>query len=398
VAHLSRVVLGAAMELQEYHTKRLFAEAGLPVLKGGVAYSSEEAVAVAKKIGGKTFSVKIQVMGYAPFYGQLVAPKTVCDGACFGVDLDEVASCVASLLERKSDWAEAVNPLAEVQKVYVEQMPGSYQNVGRFIFRVNFEKRVEVLTLVSAKGREKTFILKDDFSKEMKSAAVSFLQLKTVTLQTRMNALLTKAYRLFKKYGAVAVELGPIVVLPGDKLAITDGRLVFDPTSMFKFPELVPMIEARLGKEREMVARQNEFRYLGMRGNIACVVNGLSLGWATVDLIQSMGGKVGALLDVGMEPTKQAVTKALKLVLSEPNLDGVFVNMFGGQTRCDVIAEGLIAASPEIAVGMPFVVCLCGTNADNGNRLLFESKLPFVVVADMHTAARTIIRQIKEVS
>ena len=384
------------MELQEYRTKRLFAEAGLPVLKGGVAYSPEEAAAVAKRIGGNAFAVKIQVMGNAPFYGQVVDAKSTFDGACFGVSPNEVASCVADLLGQKPDWTSRSNPLMEVQKVYVEQMPGAYKNLGRFIFRVNFEKRVEVLTLRSEKGHEKTFVLQNGFDKNVMQAAVNFWRLKTVILQNRMRTVLDRAYRLFKKYGAVAVELGPVLAVAGDKLVIMDGRLVFDPTAVFKFPELVPMIEARLGKEREMNARQNDFKYLGMKGNIACVVNGLSFGWATVDLIQSMGGKVGALLDVGIEPSKQAVTKALKLVLSEPNLDGVFVNMFGGQTRCDLIAEGLIAASPEIAVGMPFVVCLQGTNDESGKRLLFESKLPFTVMSDMHKAVRTIIHQIKE--
>lgn len=384
------------MELQEYHTKRLFSEAGLPVLKGHVAYGAEEAAIVAKKIGGNAFAVKIQQMGNVPFYGQIINDKNLLEGACFATSPTEVAGCVSDLLKKRADWADSQHPLAEVQKVYVEQVPLVYQNLGRFIFRVNFEKRVEVLTISTKDGREKTFMLKKGFDGETKNSAVAFWKLKTDGLKNRMGNVLNKAYRLFKKYGAVAVELGPVLALTGDKLAITDGRLVFDPTSTFKFPELVPMIEARLGKEREMTARQNDFRYLGMRGNIACVVNGLSLGWATVDLVQSVGGKVGALLDVGIEPSKQAVTKALKLVLSEPNLDGVLVNMFGGQTRCDLIAEGLIAASPEIATGMPFVVCLRGTNAENGKRLLFESKLPFTVVSNMPEAARAIVRQIKE--
>ena len=384
------------MELQEYHTKRLLSEAGLPVLKGGVAYGTDEAASIAKKIGGRAFAVKIQQMGNVPFYGQIINDKNLFEGSCFATSPEEVAVCVADLLRKRSDWAESQYPLSEVQKVYVEQVPLVYQALGRFIFRVNFEKRVEVLTIATKDGREKTFVLKKGFCGELRNSAVAFWKLKTNGLKTRMGIVLDRAYRLFKKYGAVAVELGPVLALMGDKLAITDGRLVFDPTSTFKFPELVPMIEARLGKEREMTARQNDFRYLGMRGNIACVVNGLSLGWATVDLVQSVGGKVGALLDVGIEPSKQAVTKALKLVLSEPNLDGVLVNMFGGQTRCDLIAEGLIAASPEIATGMPFVVCLRGTNAENGKRLLFESKLPFTVMSNMPEAARAIVRQIKE--
>ncbi|MBP5344517.1 MAG: hypothetical protein J6Y85_05550 [Alphaproteobacteria bacterium] len=384
------------MELQEYHTKRLLYEAGLPVFKGRVAYSADEAASIVKKIGGNAFAVKIQQMGNVPFYGQVIDEKSVIEGACFGSSAEEVAVCVSDLLKKQSDWAQSVYPLSEVQKVYIEQVPKKYRDLGRFIFRVNFEKRVEVLTITTKDGRQKTFILQKGFDSTVKTSAVAFWKLQNDTLKSRMGVVLGRAYQLFKKYGAVAVELGPVLALDGDKLAITDGRLVFDPTSMFRFPELVPMIEARLGKEREMTARQNDFKYLGMRGNIACVVNGLSLGWATVDLVQNMGGKVGALLDVGIEPSKQAVAKALKLVLSEPNLDGVLVNMFGGQTRCDLIAEGLIAASPEIATGIPFVVCLRGTNDENGKRLLFESKLPFVVVSNMTDAARTIVRQVKE--
>ena len=122
----------------------------------------------------------------------------------------------------------------------------------------------------------------------------------------------------------------------------------------------------------------------------------MGLGWATLDLIHRKGGKVGALLDIGTEPSKETVTKALKLVLSEPNVDGVLVNIFGGVTRCDLIAEGLIAASPEMAVNLPFVVRMDGMNAEMGQRLLFESRLPFTVKTKMDEAVRAIIKEVKE--
>ncbi len=383
------------MELQEYHVKHIFKMAGLPVLKGHVAYTPEEAFNIAKKIGKPPYFLKAQIVGGNACYGSLLHSDVKMNGCAYVNDRSMVAS-VSEELFGHPNWLKDADPLFEIHKIYVEAGVEEATEIGRLIFRVNFEEQCQMLTLVSANNDTLSFRLKNALTEEILQQAIHFFGFQDDKVRKGLLNILKKAYKLFCFYGAVAVELSPIVQLKDGSLKIIDGRLVFDPNTTHKFPELIPLIESRVGKEREKAARENHFRYMGLKGDIACVVNGIGLGWATVDLIQRKGGKVAALLDIGTEPTKETVTKALRLVLSEPNVDGVLVNIFGGSTRCDLIAEGLIAASPEMAVGLPLVVRMDGVNMDAGQRLLFESRLPFVVKTKMADAVRAIVKAVKE--
>ena len=383
------------MELQEYHVKHIFRQAGLPVLKGAVAYTPEEAVQVAKKIGKPPYFLKAQIVGGGGCYGSLLRPDTQMNG-CVYVGNKEELSVAASELFGHPAWLSEANSLFEIHKIYVEAGVNECAEIGRLIFRVNFEEQCQMLSVVSSSGKLTSFKLEDVLSDDILERALRAFNIRDEKSQKSLVNILKKAYKLFRFYGAVAVELSPIVQLKDGSLKVIDGRLVFDPNTTHKFPELIPLIESRIGKEREKLARENHFRYMGLRGNIACVVNGIGLGWATVDLIQRKGGRVAALLDIGTEPTKETVTKSLRLVLSEPNVDGVLVNIFGGATRCDLIAEGLIAASPEMATGLPLVIRMDGINTDAGQRLLFESRLPFIVKTKMDDAVRAVVKAVKE--
>ena len=383
------------MELQEYHVKRIFKEAGLPVLKGAVAYTPEEAEQIAQSFSKGPYFIKSQTVDGSRCYGVVLTPGFDTDGCLCITDKKEIARSVQGLLGHPT-WLKNAADFFEIQKVYVEQGVSVFKEVCRLVFRVNFEKQCQMLTAISPTGKSVSFVLKTGLSEDIIQKVLRVLCCKDDKMGKSLGLLLKKTYHLFRFYGAVAVELNPVVQLPNGLLKVVDGRLVFDPNAVYKFPELVPLIDNRVGKERERLARQNHFRYMGMSGNIACVVNGIGLGWATVDLIRRKGGKVAALLDVGMEPTKEVVTKALKLVLSEPNVDGVLVNIFGGVTRCDLIAEGLIEAAPEMAVGLPLVVRMEGMNEEVGQRLLFESRLPLTVKTTMDDAIRAIIKEVKE--
>ena len=385
------------MELQEYHVKRIFKKAGLPVLNGHVAYTPKEVKDIATKLKKGPFVVKAQVFGDNPCYG-VVLPLGYKTNGCFCVATPKEAEAAASqLLMKRPEWLSDVGPLVDIQKVYVEQSVQEFVVVGRLIFRVNFEKQCKVLRVEPEGHKAVEFTFDSEIDPEILKKAAQKICVGAPIEQKDMLNLITKAYQLFDFYGAVAVELSPII-LEGNSLKVVDGRLVFDPSNIAKFPELLPLIESRVGKERERIARKNGFRYVGLKGNIACVSNGIGLGWATIDLIQRKGGRVAALLDVGTEPTKEVIVKALRLVLSEPNVDAILVNIFGCITRCDLIAEGLISASPEMVIGLPIVVRMDGTNADIGQRLLFESKLPFIVKTKMDEAVRAVVKKVKEKS
>ena len=211
-----------------------------------------------------------------------------------------------------------------------------------------------------------------------------------------MQTLLKSLMEIFKTYEAVAVEFDPVWET-AEGLVVLDGRIIFNEDALFRFPEVEKYREVEEGLERQDIARKNQFRYTKLDGNIACLVNGIGLSQATVDLIHQNGGRVACLLDVGTEPSRDAVAKALKLALADPDIDGVFVNIFGGVTRCDTIVQGLLAASGEVLAGLPMVVRMDGTNANIGRRLLFESRLPFTVVKGMREGVKEIIQQVKGV-
>ena len=383
------------MELQEYHVKRLFRQANLPVFKGEVAYTPEEAEEIAQKFKKGPFLIKAQMVSGLSCYGK-VLPVGYNTKGCFCVATSaEVKSAASALLNQTPDWVSGANSLAKIQKVYIEQISKDSTVMGSLVFRVNFEKQCKML-MIQTEKESVDFTLDKGLTEDVLKKGAKILAGNQKENIKKMQLLLKRTYQLFESYGAVAVELNPIICLKDNSVKVLDGRLVFDPNSTAKFPALIPLIESRIGKERERMARQNGFRYMGLNGNIACVVNGIGLGWATIDLVQRRGGKVAALLDVGTEPTKEVISKALRLVLSEPNVDGVLVNVFGGLTRCDLIAEGLISAAPEMAMGLPIVIRMDGMNADIGQRMLFESKLPFIVKTHMDDAVRAVIKALKE--
>lgn len=376
------------MELHEYYVKAIFKQAGLPVLAGQVAYTPDEARKVALKIGTGPFWVKPQVLlGYSPDAKEnpLLVKK-------LAETPQEVFEASDKILGSALNGFEPTVP-ATITRVYVEQALQK-KSLCRFVFRVDFNQQTYTLTLVSEKA-EKTFYLKDlNLAPKHKKEILTLMKIHNVGVAKMLWDVLRKAYQLFVDYGAMAVELNPIV--QNDKtLVVVDGRLVFDPDSLFRFPEIVKCQETKLGHEREDLAKKNSFRYMKMGGNIACLVNGIGLGWATIDLIHQKKGSVACLLDVGTEPTANAITKAMKLALAESGVDGILVNIFGGLTSCKTIAEGLLAASPEIATGIPVVVRMAGMDSQEGSLLLNHSLSPFLIMNQMTDAVSEIVKQVK---
>ena len=376
------------MELHEYYVKEIFKKVGLPVLPGGVAYTPQEAKAVALKIKKGPFWIKPQVLlGYSP---------EKKEDSLLKKDFAETPESVFASAEKiLGTHLEGYSPdvSATIQRVYVEQAV-QQKSLCRFVFRVDFDSQTYTLTIVSDRS-SKIFSLSDlKLTVAVKKEVIKSLRINDYHIKRALGDILDRAFHLFIHYGAVAVELNPIV--QNDKtLVVIDGRLVFDPDSLFRFPEITKYQEVKLGHEREALAKKNAFRYTKMGGNIACLVNGIGLGWATIDLIYQKGGTVACHLDVGTEPTANAITKAMKLALAEPNVDGILVNIFGGLTSSKVIAEGLMASSPEISAGIPIVVRMAGLDSDEGSYALSHSFSPFLVMNKMSDSVSEIIKQVK---
>ena len=384
------------MIIKEYQVKKLFQKEGLPLLKGQVAYMPHEAEQIAETIGGNAWVVKAQVSAdrrsAARFANQGENGPT---GICWANSPQMVAALSEQMLGHRLMTSDMPDGHI-VQRVYVEEACFG-QAEYRLSLRVNFLTQQLSLSVYTAGNIMRQYELPEyKLTAERINTIVSHLCLSGKKAK-EMKDLLRHLMNLFQEYQAVAVEFDPVWETEKG-LVVLDGRIIFNNDSLFRFPELKALHELEAGQERQMIARRHQFRYTKFNGNIACLVNGIGLSQATVDLIHQNGGRVACLLDVGTEPSRDAVARALKLALSDPGVDGVFVNIFGGVTRCDVIVQGLLSAAGEILAGLPIVVRMDGTNANIGRRLLFESRLPFTVVKGMGEGIKEIIRQVKGVS
>jgi succinyl-CoA synthetase beta subunit len=203
-------------------------------------------------------------------------------------------------------------------------------------------------------------------------------------------------YAAFIQTDASMIEINPLVVSKaGDVLAL-DAKMNFDDNALFRHPDIAELRDVTEEDPAEAEALENELSYIKLDGNIGCMVNGAGLAMATMDIIKLNGGDPANFLDVGGGATKERVTKAFKIILSDKNVEGILVNIFGGIMRCDVIAEGVVAAAKEVSLDVPLVVRLEGTNVDLGKKILAESGLPIVTADDLGDAATKVVAAVQE--
>lgn len=378
------------MELNEYYVKEIFRSAGLPVLNGQIAYTPEEARNIAQQLGGDAFWIKPQLMtNQKPYtYDEL-------QNKFFATSPLEVEQKATLIMGESLNEANAVFS-STIQRLYIEQAT-QIDVFCRLVFRVDFEKSCITFSITQDNQEILSLSVKNmSLDKNFYQTVCRSLKIKSASIKKEFLNILNKSFKLFLDYGAMALELSP-VVHKNNTLIVVDGRLIFDPDSLFRFPELEKCRETKLGHEREALAKKNSFRYTGLGGNIACLSNGIGLGWATIDLIQENKGSVACLLDVGTNPTVKSITTALKLALAEPNVDAILVNIFGGATSCKVVAHGLVDAAGEISTGIPIAVRMVGLDAREGESILRKSIIPFYCTSQMKKAVREIMRQLKEI-
>ena len=389
---------GPEMEIHEYQVKKLFKHHGLPVLKGGIAYTSKEAVRVAESIGGMRWAIKAQIHDNNRYKGFFIENDAgEGSGFRFAQTLQDVQQVTEQMLGKTLITPTTYHQGHEVKKVYIEEVVDIKESF-QISLRIDEETQRRVLVLLRENGQLKKYDLTGKGITTFLMHRMANRMKLSVKATSALTAIIRQMYHIFEAYKARAIELTPLILTKENNLVILDGRVVFDGDALFAYPEISALREIDVGTEREHSARQNNFKYTKFGGNIACIVNGTGLGMATVDLISDKGGAVSCLLDIGTEPSKEVVAKAFRMVLGEPDIEGVLVNIFGGITRCDVIAQGLISASHEISVGMPLVVRMDGTNAAVGCRLLQESHLPFELIEQMDKAVEKIVARVEEVA
>jgi len=386
------------MNFHEYQAKQLFADYGIAVPAGRVARTPEEAVDAAKAIGGDFWVVKAQI--HAGGRGK-------AGGVKLSRSLDEVREYAKGMLGTKMETYQSAGVALPIDSVLVTQA-------------TDIAKELYLSVLVDRGSKAITFIASSDGGVEIEKTAeenpdaIKTLHVNYVQglqpyqcrelgfalgLNARQVGQLTKImlglFKLFNDKDLALVELNPLAILKNGDLAVLDGKVNSDDNATFRHPDLAAMRDIRQEDETEVKASQHDLNYVTMDGNIGCMVNGAGLAMATMDVIKLEGGEPANFLDVGGGANKERVTEAFKLILSSDKVKAIFVNIFGGIVRCDMIAEGIIAAVKDVGVQVPVIVRLEGTNVEAGKELLKNSGLAIIPADDINDGARKAVAAVK---
>lgn len=389
------------MNLHEYQAKQLLAKYGLPVSKGYAASTPEEAVQAADRIGGNHWVVKTQVhaggRGKAGGVKLVDSKQAIRDFAhqwlgerLVTYQTDEKGQPVNKILvESCTDIARELYLGAVVDRA-----------TQRIVFMASTEGGVEI-EQVAAKTPEK--ILKAVIdpmtgAQPYQGRELAFkLGLEGVQIK-QFVVLFEGLSRLFQAFDLALLEINPLVVTQSGELLCLDAKVSADSNALYRQPLLTDMRDPSQEDPREVHATQWELNYVALHGNIGCMVNGAGLAMATMDIIQLHGGAPANFLDVGGGATKERVSEAFKIILSDPNVKAVLVNIFGGIVRCDLIAEGIIGAVADVGVTIPVVVRLEGNHAELGSQMLADSSLNITAVSRLTDAAVAVVNAVGEQS
>ena len=396
------------MNIHEYQAKQLLAKFGVTVPRGGVAYTPPEAETVANELGGPVWVVKSQIHAGGRGAGRFADNPDGKGGVRVVTSMDDVKESVGEMLGHVLVTKQTGPAGKEVKRVYIEEgcdiARELYLSIlvdrstSRVTLMASTEGGMEIEEVAEATP-EKILKVSIDPATGMlpfharKLAFGLGLEGKQVGTATRFMLAL---YDAFIKLDASMMEINPLVVTGDGDIIALDAKMNFDDNALFRHKDVEELRDEDEEDPAELEAARHELNYIKLDGNIGCMVNGAGLAMATMDIIKLYGGDPANFLDVGGGATKERVTTAFKLILSDPNVEGILVNIFGGIMRCDVIAEGVVAAAREVSLNVPLVVRLEGTNVELGKKILSESGLAIVSADDLAEAAEKVVQAVKE--
>ena len=387
------------MDIHEYQSKEILSEYGVPIAAGGLAYSPEQAAYRATEIGGNLWVVKAQIHSGAR--GKAGGIK-VCKSE------DEVAKAAEELLGKKL-VTHQTGPQGKVcHRLYIE----AGCNIEREIYMafVLDRSKESVTVVASAEGGmeiEQLAIEKpDSIIKVAVEAAVGMqpFQAREIVFalgldKTQVNQAVTTilgCYRAMRDLDANMVEINPLVVTKEGNLLAVDAKMGFDDNALFRHSNISELRDKSQEDVREMNAADRGLSYVGLDGNIGCIINGAGLAMATMDMIMHAGGEPANFLDIGGGASPERVSKAFNLVLSDDNVKCILINIFAGINRCDWVAEGIIQAVQKIDLKVPVVVRLSGTNVEQGRKMLEDSGLPLIMAETLKEGADKAVAEWKK--
>jgi succinyl-CoA synthetase beta subunit len=382
------------MNLHEYQAKRILASYGVPVPDGRVAASADEAVAAAQALGGKVWVVKAQV--HAGGRGK-------AGGVKLARELEQVRAAAAGMLGQRLVTKQTGPAGLPVEKVYVES--GSEIERELYLSLTLNRERGRIAVVASAAGGMDIEEVADKTPEQILSVTVhpatglEPFQCRQLAFGLSLGpkqvdqfqSIVAGLYRLYLERDASLIEINPLIVTKGGGLVALDAKLDIEANALFRQKEMAALRDPGQEDPMERRASEHDLSYVSLDGNIACMVNGAGLAMATMDLIKLHGGKPANFLDVGGGATSDRVTAAFQLILSNPQVRAILVNIFGGIVRCDLIADGIINAVKNVGVAVPVVVRLEGTNAQVARERLAASGLAIIAAADLTDAAKKVI-------
>jgi succinyl-CoA synthetase beta subunit len=396
------------MNIHEYQAKSLLKKFGVVVPRGGVAYTSQEAQKVAEGLGGPVWVVKAQIHAGGRGAGRFKNNPSGKGGVRVVKSLDAVAAAAGEMLGQVLITKQTGPAGREVKRIYVEEGCDIKRELylgmlidrstSRVTMMASTEGGMEIEEVAHAHP-EKILKVAIDPATGMQgfhARKLAFgLGLSGKQVQSAVKFMLAM-YKVFTRLDASIVEINPLVVTGDGQVLALDAKMNFDDNALFRLKEIEEMRDVSEENPTETEAAKHGLNYIKLDGNIGCMVNGAGLAMATMDIIKLCGGDAANFLDVGGGATKERVTTAFKLILSDSNVEGILVNIFGGIMRCDVIAEGVVAAAREVSLHVPLVVRLEGTNVNLGKKILAESGLAITSADNLADAAEKIVKAVKE--
>jgi len=387
------------MNLHEYQSKELFRSYGIPVPNGKAAFSASEAVEAAKSLQGDKYIVKAQV--HAGGRGKAGGVKIVDS-------VEQAGEVAGSMLGTNLVTFQTDANGQPVNRILIEEICDIANEL--YLGAVLDRSKCRMVIMASTEGGVEIEKVAHETPEKILKATINPMvgimpyQCRELAFGLGLSGdqikqfskLLTNLGRLIKEKDLSLVEVNPLVVTGSGDLLCLDGKINIDGNALFRHPDLVEMRDKSQEDERENRAADWDLSYVALDGEIGCMVNGAGLAMATMDIIKLCGGDPANFLDVGGGATKERVAEALKIILSDDKVKGILVNIFGGIVRCDLIAEGIIAAVAEVKISVPIVVRLEGTKAAEGTDLLNNSGLNLIAARDLGEAATKIVAAVGE--
>lgn len=381
------------MNIHEYQAKELLREFGVAVPTGYPAFSVEEAVAAAAKLDGEVKVVKAQIhAGGRGKAGGVKLAKT-----------DEEVKQYASEILGKTLVTHQTGPEGKVvQRLYIEEGSAIDQefylglvldrSIGRIVIMGSSEGGMDIEEVAEHTPEKIHKEIVDPVVglRPFQARRLAFKMEVPTKLVNKFSDMVMKLYKVYVETDCTIAEINPLVTTKDGNVIALDAKLNFDSNALYRHSDILALRDTTEEDPREVEASKHDLSYIALDGNIGCLVNGAGLAMATMDIIKHYGAEPANFLDVGGGATKEKVTEAFKLILSDDQVKGIFVNIFGGIMKCDIIAEGIVAATKEIGLDLPLVVRLEGTNVDAGKRILDESGLAITTANSMADGAEKI--------